>query len=401
MLLILKKTTRSLQRHLHSFFEKLLPEKGLGVTASAYTQARAKLSHTAFIELNQEVLLPGFYAPAAGCFLKKWHGLRLLGLDGSDLRLPDQPGIAKRFGSLTVPVGDGSSEASYTLARLCVLYDLLNEMGLDAQVESQATGEVEMAERQLALVGENDAVVFDRGFAGFAFLAKIRQRGAHFIGRCSRQSFSRANELHRLNQAGQSAVAKVKACSSQQAELRRLGLPLEMEMRFVSARLSTGELEVLVTSLLSEREFPTEEFLEVYGRRWGQESYHLMLKSRLDLENWSGQSVESVLQDIHATVLVTNLESLLAQETQEELERKREERKHPLKVNRADGFHALKEKMIALLLDKRKPVEEAIAEIQAWMRRNPVSARKRKAERRQSTPCNSYNFQRRKKKVVF
>lgn len=401
MLLILQKTTRSLQRHLHSFFEKLLPRGKVSVSPSAYTQARAKLSHTAFLELNRDILVPAFYAPEQKHFARKWHGRRLLGMDGSTLRLPDQPEIAKKFGSVTVPTGDGSTEISYTVVRLCVLFDLLNHLGLDVQVEPQTTGELEMAQRQLELVEADDVVVFDRGFVGFVFLAQIRQREAHFVGRCSRSSFFMATELHRLNRAGRSVVAKVTAPSEQQARLRRLGLPVEMVMRFVSVRLCTGELEVLVTSLLDKEEFPSEELKEVYAGRWDHEGYHLTIKSRLELENWTGQSVESVLQDIHATILVTNLESLFSMEVQEKLNDGREEGKHPLKVNHADGFHALKEKMIALLIDRKRPAEEVIAEIEEWMRHNPVAVRKRKVERRKSSWHNSYRYQRMKKKVVF
>src|SRR5258708_14550895 len=60
--------------------------------------------------------------------------------------------------------------------------------------------------------------------------------------------------------------------------------------RFVSVRLPTGELEVLVTSLLDETLYPTAEFLSVYHWRWGHETFHLMLKGRLELENFSGRT---------------------------------------------------------------------------------------------------------------
>ncbi len=44
-------------------------------------------------------------------------------------------------------------------------------------------------------------------------------------------------------------------------------------MRLVSLRLPTGELEVLVTSLLDETVYPTAAFREPYQYRWGQETY--------------------------------------------------------------------------------------------------------------------------------
>ena len=89
------------------------------------------------------------------------------------------------------------------------------------------------------------------------------------------------------------------AAADPRAELQRLGLPRELIVRFVSVRLPTGELEVLVTSLLDAAAYPTEEFLTVYHWRWPHETYYGRLKGRLDLENWSGQSAEAVRQDFH------------------------------------------------------------------------------------------------------
>src|SRR5207302_6002660 len=58
VLLVLRKPLKSLQLHLHEFFEQLCP--GAAAQAArpgAWTQARAKLRHTAFVELNEAAVL--------------------------------------------------------------------------------------------------------------------------------------------------------------------------------------------------------------------------------------------------------------------------------------------------------------------------------------------------------
>ncbi len=402
MLFLLQKTTKSVQRHLHAFFHQLWPQANQGtVTNGAWTQARAKLSHTAFIELNQEVLLPGFYAPAQAQHRRTWHGHRLLGCDGSLLRLPSHPGVCEIFGDVAVANHLGDTGTHYAPARLSVLYDLLNRLGLDARLAPVTTGEVELVAAQLERVAEHDVLIWDRGFTGFVLMAQALACGAHFIGRCSQSSFAAAQEMFRINRAGRNKTVKLVAASGQRAALKALGLPVELIVRFVSVRLPTGELEVLVTSLLDETLYPQEEFLEVYHLRWNHETYHQMLKGRLDLENWSGQTVEAVRQDVQAAVLVSNVESLLSQEAQEELSAQDAGRQYPAQVNRAVSYHALKERMLDLLWSKR-PIQKVLEEIQRWMQSNPVSVRSdRSPPRRPQSFHRSYHYQRNLRKTVF
>jgi hypothetical protein len=402
MLMLLQKTTQSVQRHLHSFLGTLWPEQpDRKATAGAWSQARVKLRHTAFIELNQEVLLPGFYAPEQRAHRLDWHGHRLLGCDGSLLRLPAQPELVERFGAVAVANHLGDTGTRYTPARLSVLYDLLNQLGVDARLEPVATSEVDLAVAQLEHVGNGDVLIWDRGFTGFALMARVLARGAHFVGRCSQGSFAAAQALFRQNRAGRSQRVKLMAPRDQRASLSEAGLPTELSVRFVSVRLPTGQLEVLVTSLLDEELYPTGEFLQVYHYRWNHETFHQMLKGRLDLENWSGWTEEAVRQDVQATVLVSNLESLLSQEPQEKLSAGDPERRYPAKVNRAVSYHALKEKMLDLLWSNRS-VEQALEQIQRWMQANPVSIRPdRSPPRRPQSFHRSYHHQRHVRKTVF
>ena len=134
-------------------------------------------------------------------------------------------------------------------------------------------------------------------------------------------------------------------------------------MRFVSVRLPEGQLEVLVTTLLDERNYPTEEFSDLYHRRWGHETFYNRLKSRLDLENFSGQTVEAVRQDFHAAVLLCNLERLLTQPASEAVAQASAGHQHAKQVNRADSYHALKDQVLDLLYSDL-PAEKVIGKLQ-------------------------------------
>ena len=101
-----------------------------------------------------------------------------------------------------------------------------------------------------------------------------------------------------------SQVVTLKAPKVQQKKLKAAALPLSITVRFVRVWLKSGEMEVLVTSLLDEHVYDTAFFKELYALRWGIETFYGTIKGRLNLENFSGKSVEAILQDFHATIFI-------------------------------------------------------------------------------------------------
>jgi DDE family transposase len=209
---------------------------------------------------------------------------------------------------------------------------LLNQIGVEGRLESSSVGEIDLAIQQLPQAKPGDVLISDRGFTSYRYLAWHQHLGLDYLTRCSSASFAAAAALFRMNRAGRSVVAKLVPPSPQRAELRALGLPLEWVVRFVSVRLPTGALEVLATSLLDEQGYPTQEFLELYHCRWNQETFYGTLKGRLDLENFSGQTVEAVRQDYFATLLLCNLQSALSQPAAQALSQQSAGHKHPQQV---------------------------------------------------------------------
>src|ERR1017187_7947558 len=235
LLFVLQQTLKSIQRHLHEFFDELAQgEIFEPVTSGAVTHARAKLKESAFVELNRDCVLPTIYGPEHP--IQRWRGHRLLGVDSSLVRLPDSEELGQTFGWKEAANQHGSTGTRYPEARLSVVYDLLNRVGLDARLEPSTLGEVALALQQLEHLQPGDIEINDRGFTGYLYLASVAQR-SHFISRCSTGSFLAAQELFRRNRAHQSQVVWLFAPADQKAECRRLGLPLKLKVRFVSVRL--------------------------------------------------------------------------------------------------------------------------------------------------------------------
>lgn len=407
VLFILQKTTRSIQRHLHDFLRSLdQADASLHCTAGAWSQARAKLSHGAFVELNDELLIPLAYATSDPLDLPKlWRGHRLVGFDGSLLHLPKSASVIKEFGVIEAANQLGRSGVVRCMGRLSLAFDVLNRLGWDMRLCPVSCGEVDMAQRHLQTLKAGDVALVDRGYTGFGLLATMSQRGVLVVARCSTGSFAAAQELFRRDEAGVSqrvCLRRPANCAEPQVGgASPEALPAQLEVRFVTVRLSTGELEVLVTTLLDEQTYPTEEFAQLYHLRWNVETCYLMLKSRLELENWSGLTLEAVRQDLAATLLVFNLESLLTRPAQHSLDESKVGRKHTRQVNRAVAYHALKNHVVELLAGEAAP-EVVLEKLHALFVTSPVTCRPSRASPRGTQiAARSYLYQRTVKKNVF
>ena len=401
MLLLLQKSLKSLQAHLHEFLAQLAEgAHAPSLSGGAFTHARAKLQASAFVELNAAAVLPTVYGPAHAALVQRWRGHRLLGVDSSLMRLPTSQAVGETFGWVQCANHRGLQER-YPQGRVSVLYDVLNQVALEARLTASTVAETDLAHAQLSCVAAGDVLLNDRGYTGYRWLVAVGTVNAHFVSRCSRGSFAPVQRLFAQDQAGVSVQETLSAPKEVRAECRTRGWPLELTVRLVTVRLASGELEVLVTSLLDQTEYPTAEFGSLYWRRWDHETYYGRLKGRLDLEHCSGQTVAAVEQDFQATVLLSNVESVVVGPAQAQLSARTAGRAQPAQVNRAVSLHALKSRLLDLLTS-RMPAAQVLGELTQWFQANPVSLRPaRSVRRRKGSPSRSYHYQRRVRKLVF
>ncbi len=393
LVLILRKSVKSLQNVVNEAMAWLMVEP---VTASAFSQARYKLQHTAFIELNQRAVVESRYQDAD---FRTFWGFRVLGVDGSKVLLPDTEEVREAFGTIAYSNGEDAQiqgERPYALAS--VLYDVLNRVALDATLGRADAYEVDLALDHLAHTGPTDLLVMDRNYPSYRMLAELTQRERHFVIRCSAASFGAARRLLR-GEGPDSQVVTLTPCAAQAPLMRQLGLPQALTVRFVRVRLSTGEWEVMVTSLRDEVAYPTVGFLELYHWRWSVETFYGVLKTRLDLENFSGLGAEAVRQDFHVTVYLTGLESILTETAQAQFDAR--ETRHPQTVNRAVSFNAIKHHALDLL-SSNLDTQPLIERLTVLFLTHPTCARPQRRPPRQKTSARVLlDFHRRQKKHCY
>lgn len=365
------------------------------VTNSAFTQRRAQLKHTAFIELNQKAIVEVMYGDGE---FKRYKGMRILGVDGSKILLPDTPSVIKEFGQIGYSNDHSDIQGAHAYAMASVMYDVLNRVAVDSKLAPANAYEVDLAVGHLAYTQKNDLLISDRNYPSYRWLAEVSQAKRHFLVRCSASSFATARKM--LNGEGPaSQVVTLRPHHEKIKEIKRLGLPEQLTVRFVRVLLDTGEYEVLVTSLLDEKEFPTEEFKYIYYLRWGTETFYGILKTRLNLENFTGKTAESVYQDFYGSVYLTGLESILTADSCAKLAEKSTQ--HKQQVNRAVSFNAIKSHALEILYSE-DDTGLILKKLEKLFLTNPTSARKlRKVPRKKRSSRHLLNYANRRRKICF
>ena len=131
--------------------------------------------------------------------------------------------------------------------------------------------------------------------------------------------------------------------------------------RFIKIELAGGEKGILCTSLIDSQKYEYEEFDSLYHYRWNEEEVYKLLKSRIELENFSGKTAQAVKQDFHAKVFLMTLCAAYAHPIEEKVteEYKADQgRKLDQKINRTNALSMTQDILIAVFL--RGQFEKAI-----------------------------------------
>jgi hypothetical protein len=326
------------------------------------------------------------------------HGLRILAVDGSRIFLPENHATIKEFGTMAYLSKITDSSGEHCCARASVLYDVLNKVALHARLAPIATSELKLAEDHLSHVNNNDLVIYDRFYASYRMLAIAQVYQGDFLVRCSKASFKIVREMF-AGKTPDDVTVTLKPNSKTNMSINNQTLPSNLVVRFVRIRLNSGEYEVLATSLTDKNKYPHSIFAELYNCRWGVETFYGKLKTRLDLENFSGISVEAVLQDFYVAVLLTGIETIFTEDSETWL--KRQKGGHAKQINKAVSFNTIKQHAFEIFMSDEPP-DELLDKLTRLFVTNPVTRRPgRKSPRGRLSPSARLNFVRRRRKIVF
>lgn len=289
---ILRLVKKSLQIECNLLAEQLMSEP---VSKQAFSQARSNISYTGFKALNTVCLKEAYLGETTGV----WNGFRVFGIDGSTIRLPKSAELVEYFGILAKPTD--RPENCPVVARVSEVVELTTGVIVSAEIAPLSIGERILAIEQIKEVSnlfrELDQpcplYVFDRGYVSKEMMKTILDVQSHFLYRVPR-GFNR--EIDSRVKAGLSDCL-----------IDLEGLPT---LRLIVRTLPSEEKCVILASV-TDSQISGDEFYRLYWLRWrGCEEGYKRQKVGLELENFSGTSLEVVLQEFWATVVVLNILSV-------------------------------------------------------------------------------------------
>ena len=293
-----------LQTLLDELFETLTGQTERVVTKSAVSQARRKLKATAFEALNDRLLssLDAHWPEP------RWRGFRLVAADATTLRLPNTPENQTAFGVQADPVGQ-----PFVMARALGLYSTASRRMLKATLAGYEAAERALLVPLLPQLNVDDLLVLDRGFPAVWLFALCQQRQQHFLARIDGSQWPEVQAFADSNLLEHIVTRPVGRDTRRAARTLGIeGLPDEIAFRLIRVRLASGSEEILATSLLDAEAYPAADFPALYHARWGIEEAFKVLKHRLLVEQFTGESPEAIRQDFHAKIFTANLAEALA-----------------------------------------------------------------------------------------
>ena len=298
----LQHSARSLCTGLHAF-QQVIHEDSDGITKQAFSKGRKRINPEA-INYLAGFTRDQFYSTSE---VLHWNGYRLLAIDGSKVNLPTSPELLEHFGCQP-----GSGEQVQALGSC--LYDVLNKVMIHGLLEPVWSNERDLALRHSeaytedinAKVSQNTVgtvVLFDRGYPSAHMIEELKKKKMKFAMRCSSEF------LRSVRRSGSDCIVEHKFNAIEE----------KLRFRVIEITLDNGGPEYIVTDLF-DKSLTVEDFRELYHFRWEIETAYDTMKNKFLMEDFTGRTVDAVLQDFYATLTSMNVMACTIYDNREKIE---------------------------------------------------------------------------------
>ena len=267
---------------------------------SSLCVARQRLGVAPVRHLFQEVVHPLASPDTPGAF---YRGLRLMGIDGTVLDVPDTTANDQVFGR---PSGGKRGDGAFPQVRKLSLVELGTHVEVAFQIKPCTVSEQAMLPSLLRHVTPDMLLIWDRNFFSYELWKTLNSRDIKLLARVKANLILRP--IRHLSDG--SYLAKIYP-NAYARKKDRDGIVVRVIKYKLDApqRVGHDEEHTLITNLLDEEVYPAAELIGVYHQRWEQELVYDEQKTHQDPRraskpaNLRSETPAGVMQELYALSL--------------------------------------------------------------------------------------------------
>jgi Transposase DDE domain len=342
----------------------------------AYCKARAKLTEPFLRRLASDVGRQlEDEIPAAW----RWHGRRVLLLDGSTLSMPDTPENQAAYPQQR----SQRPGVGFPLLRWVALVGMATAAVIDSAFgpyRGKETGESALFRGMFASLRPGDVIVADRYYCSYWLVALLAALGVDVVFRKHQLRHTDFRRGQRLGRNDHIVTWEKPQRPAWMDQTTYDALPATLRLREVRGQVTTPGCRVkelvIVTTLLDNETIPTADLLELYHQRWHVEIDLRSIKTQMKMDILRCKSPEMVRKEIWAHLLAYNLvRQVMAQAA-------REHGTTPRQLSFAGAMQILNEFRVPLLHAADDELPELTRRILAAIARHRVGNRPGRCEPR-------------------
>lgn len=351
---------RTQRAEIREFLESIGTADTMHISDVGFYKARMKYDPAAMM-----VMMKGYLAMELKWTRpKRYHGFRILAIDGSELTLPSNT-RTERFATR---IRGHADEADMPVqCKMSGLSDCINGLILDLLIDEYDHDEREHAERLTEAIPDEDRkdalITFDRGYFSFRLAFHLEDLGLNYLFRLNSYALK---GFQKDMKPGDGKIIEAKMSRENLDVHRRKGKDMGtfgnrvLKARLVCIRVG-NTIEFLLTNLDGNRMSRTC-LKRLYHMRWDVETAFRTLKEDLKMNEYSGRRETLILQDIYCAAWILDITRLFVRSLGY---RHKPTRKQKTGINFSNAIGMVKTKLAKALFH---PVPEERAKAARLMR---------------------------------
>ena len=305
------------------------------VTDAAFCKAKDKLNPEVFRHILNKI------AEKYSKYAKNtWNGQRVLAIDGTLCRLPNEDELQEYFG-----VWKGNNNSARTMIRGTAVYDVLNRMTTDIIFTPKGVGERKGAKKLFDDMPDKSIILMDRGYPAYWLFLELYEKGHDFVIRAKQDAhpfFKRFWDSEETD-----IVINMPPSRQYMRDHKEQTVFKEIPLRLIKRLDKKGNPMVLATTIL-DKKYSALEIYKLYGLRWYAEENYKVLKSKLNVEHISSRKPNGILCDMYAKTLIMAFGQMLASELHNVTKKIKCHYKYEQKLNFSNFLSVLNRSFITL-----------------------------------------------------